>query len=288
VNHLRDLLKESIRKRLRDANKVGIAFSGGLDSSIVARIVQDSGISPQLISVRLEGHLGGLHAEKAAQALHIPITIQKYDVTNVENTLPLVLWLIEEPDAMKASVAIPLFWSAQVASELECDIMLAGQGADELFGGYHRYLTLYKTKGLDEVAEALRRDTLMSYDTNFQRDEPLCAYHRIELRLPFADTDLVRYALSLPVTMKIQSVDDLLRKIILRQLAKSLGVPAFIADRPKKAIQYETGVDKALRNLARAKGLTLHEYIGQVFDSVYPNLEGRRIEYSNLLQSGLS
>jgi len=66
-----------------------------------------------------------------------------------------------------------------------------------------------------------------------------------------------------------------LRKRILRQLAKSLGVPAFIADRPKKAIQYDTGVDKALRDLARTKGLTLQEYIRQVFSAVYPTLEGR-------------
>jgi asparagine synthase (glutamine-hydrolysing) len=75
--------------------------------------------------------------------------------------------------------------------------------------------------------------------------------------------------------MKIQSADDMLRKILLRQLAKSLGIPAFIANRPKKAIQYETGVDKALRNLARAKGLTLPEYIEQVFNTVYSTLEGR-------------
>ena len=275
VSHLANLLEESVQKRLHDANKVGIAFSGGLDSSIIARIVQDSGVSTHLISVCLEGHSGALHAEKAAQALHIPITIQTYDAGDVEDTLPRVLWLIEEPDAMKASVAIPLFWSAQVASKLGRNVMFAGQGADELFGGYHRYLTLYKTKGLNEVAEVLRRDTLTSYDTNFQRDEPLCAYHKVDLCLPFADTSFVRYALSLPVTLKIQSADDLLRKSILRQLAKSLGVPAFIADRPKKAIQYETGVDKALRNLARAKGLTLHEYIQQVFNTVYPTLEGK-------------
>jgi asparagine synthase (glutamine-hydrolysing) len=273
ASRLRNVLEDSIRKRLRGANKVGIAFSGGLDSSIIAHMVRDSGVSAQLISVCLEGQSGMLHAEKAAQALGIPITVQTYDVTNVEDTLPRVLWLIEEPDEMKASVAIPLFWAAQVASKLGCDVMFAGQGADELFGGYRRYLTLYNTKDLDEVAEILLRDTLTSYDTNFQRDEPLCSFHKIELRLPFADTNVVRYALSLPVTMKIQSADDLLRKTVLRKLAKSLGVPAFIADRPKKAIQYETGVNKALRNLARGKGLTLHEYIEQVFNAVYPTLE---------------
>jgi asparagine synthase (glutamine-hydrolysing) len=275
ASHLRSLLEESVRKRLREANKVGIAFSGGLDSSIVARLVQKSGISAQLISVCLEGQSGALHAEEAAEALHTPIIIQEYDAPDVEDILARVLWLIEEPDVMKAGVAIPLFWSAQVASKLGCDVMFVGQGADELFGGYRRYLTLYKTKGPAEVAEMLLHDTLTSYDTNFQRDEPLCAYHKIEMCLPFADTSVVQYALSLPVNMKIQSADDMLRKIILRQLAKSLGIPAFIANRPKKAIQYETGVDKALRNLARAKGLTLPEYIEQVFNTVYSTLEGR-------------
>jgi asparagine synthase (glutamine-hydrolysing) len=216
-----------------------------------------------------------LHAERAARALQLPIVIKKYEVSEVEDTLARVLWLIEEPDVMKAGVAIPLFWSAQVASRLGCDVIFAGQGADELFGGYRRYLTLYRERNPEEVAEMLLHDTLTSYDTNFQRDEPLCAYHKIELRLPFADTSVVRYALNLPINMKIQSTDDMLRKRILRHLAKLLGIPAFIAERPKRAIQYETGVDRALRNLARTKGLTLHEYIKQVFNSVYPTSEGR-------------
>jgi len=213
----------------------------------------------------------------------LPVTIRTYDVADVKDTLAKVLWLIEEPDVMKASVAIPLFWSAQVASKLGCDVLLSGQGADELFGGYRRYLNIYKTKGFEKVAESLFRDTLTSYETNFQRDEPLCTYHKIELRLPFVDTSVVRFALSLPVSLKIQSADDCLRKRILRQLAKALGVPAFVAERPKKAIQYSTGVDKALRDLAKTKGSTLHEYVSKVFNMVYPTLEGRRSEHSDLL-----
>jgi asparagine synthase (glutamine-hydrolysing) len=273
MSHLKGLLEESIRKRLCDAGNIGIAFSGGLDSSIIARVIQKSGTSARLISVCLEGQPGALHADEAAKALQLPITIQTYNAKEVEDTLAKVLWLIEEPDVMKVSVAIPLFWSAQVASKLGCDVMFTGQGADELFGGYRKYLTLCKTKGFEEVAEMLLRDTLTSYDTNFQRDEPLCADNKIELCLPFADASVVRYALNLPIYMKIQSADDLFRKRILRQLAKSLGVPAFIAERLKKAIQYETGVDKALRDLARTKGLTLHEYIKQIFNKIYPALE---------------
>ena len=286
--HLQKLLEESTRERLRDADNAGIAFSGGLDSSIIARIVRESETSAQLISVCLKGQPAELHADIAARALQMPVTIRTYDVADVANALAKVLWLIEEPDAMKASVAIPLFWSAQFASKLGCNVLLAGQGADELFGGYSRYLTTYKTGGPGKVAESLLHDTLKSYQTNFQRDEPLCTYHKIELRLPFVDTSVVRFALDLPIHLKIQSADDLLRKRILRQLAKAMGIPAFIAEKPKKAIQYDTGVDKALRHLARTKDLTLHDYIRQVFNTVYPTSEGGRREHSDLLQPHLS
>ena len=170
---------------------------------------------------------------------------------------------------MKAGIAIPLFWSAQLASRLGCNVLLAGQGADEMFGGYHRYLTVYAKKGIEGVAESLFRDTVKSHETNLQRDEPLCSYHDIELRLPFIDTKLVRFALSLPVDLKIESAGDPLRKRILRQLAKDLGIPTSIAERPKKAIQFETGIDKALRDLAKSKGLTPLEYLEEVYKMVH-------------------
>jgi len=269
VMHLKSLLEESTRERLRGAKKVGIAFSGGLDSSLIAHLAQKAGVTVRLVSVGLEGQPELSHASEAARALGLPIILQEYSIGDVEKTLPKVLWLVEEPDVMKAGVAIPLFWSAQLASKLHCTVLLAGQGADELFGGYHRYLTIYQKKGVEKVAESLFQDTVMSYETNFQRDEPLYAYHKVELRLPFVDTSVVRFALSLPVDLKIESADDCLRKRILRQLAEGLGIPAFIAKRPKKAIQFATGVDKALRDLAKSKGLTLREYVEEVFKRVH-------------------
>jgi len=269
VSRLRVLLEESTRERLRGVKKAGIAFSGGLDSSLVARLAQESGSAVHLISVSIAGGHRSSHAAEGAKVLGLPITVQEYGIRDVENTLPKVLWLIEEPNLMKAGIAIPLFWSAQLASGLGCSVLLAGQGADEMFGGYHRYLTVYAKRGIGGVAESLFCDTMRSHETNLQRDEPLCAYHDIELRLPFIDTKLVRYALSLPVNLKIESATDPLRKRILRQLARNLGIPASIAVRPKKAIQFETGVDKALRDLARSKGLTPREYVVEVYKTVH-------------------
>lgn len=273
VTRLRVLLDESVRERLRDVQDVGIAFSGGLDSSIIARLTQESESTVHLIHVNMVGWHGSSHAVDAAKALSLPITDQEYTIGDVEKTIPKILWLIEELDPMKAGVAVPLFWSAQLASKLGCSVLLAGQGADEMFGGYRRYLRVYEEKGVGGVAKSLFHDMANSHEMNFQRDEPLCAYNGVELRLPFIDAKSVRFALSLPVGLKIESADDPLRKRILRELAKDLGIPAFMAERPKKAIQFETGVDKALRDLAKGKGLTPREYIEEVYMTACPRSE---------------
>jgi len=273
AKHLQKLLEESTRERVSDVDRVAVAFSGGLDSSIVAVLTKLTGVSTQLISVGLEGQSEIETAKDAAETLELPLTLQTYTLADVESILPKVLWLMEEPDPMKVGVAIPIFWSAQVAARLRYRVLLAGQGADELFGGYHRYLTIYAKSGAEKVRQALYNDTAISYKTNFQRDQPVCAYHKIELRLPFVDTKVVRFALSLPINLKIKSAQDNIRKRVLRQVAKNLGIPASIANKPKRAVQFATGVDKALKKLAKREGLTQHSYINKVFREVYPNSE---------------
>jgi len=270
---LQKLLEESTRERISDVKRVAVAFSGGLDSSVVAFLAKLSGVHVYLICVGLEGQREIESAKDAAETLGLPITLQKFTVADVENVLPRVLWLMEEPDAMKAGVAIPFYWTADVASKLGYHVLLAGQGADELFGGYRRYLMEYAKGGVEKVREVLFHDTILSYETNFQRDEPVCAFHKIELRLPFVDEKVVRFALSLPVNLKIESAEDNLRKRVLRQVAKNLGISPFIADKPKKAVQFATGVDKALEKLAKREGLTQRSYVNKVFREVYPSLE---------------
>jgi len=275
ARRLQELLCESTQERVSDVKNVGVAFSGGVDSSVIALLAKLGGVNAHLICVGLEGQREMERAKDSAETLELPLTLQGCTVDDVETVLPKVLWLIEEPDVMKVGVAIPFYWTAEVAAKLGFHVLLAGQGADELFGGYHRYLHEYAMGGAEKVREALFHDTAMSYETNFQRDEPVCTYHKVDLRLPFVDAEVVRFALSLPVNLKIESADDELRKRVLRQAAKNLGIAASIADRPKKAVQFATGVDEALERLARKEGLTRRSYVDKVFRKVYPSSEGR-------------
>lgn len=273
ARRLERLLEQSTGKRVSDVKKIGVAFSGGLDSSVIAFLAKLAGVHVHLICVGLEGQRELESAKDAAETLELPLTQQTYSIGDVENVLPKVLWLIEEPDVMKAGVAIPFYWTAEVAAKLGFHVLLAGQGADELFGGYHRYLRECATGGDEKVREALFHDTAMSYETNFQRDEPVCTFHKVDLRLPFVDAEVMRFALSLPVNLNFESPDDKLRKRVLRQAAKNLGISASIADKPKRAVQFATGVDKALERLASEEDLTRRSYVDKVFRNVYPRLE---------------
>ena len=138
---LETLLLESTRKRTSDLDAVAVAFSGGVDSSVVAVLAKHVGLDVQLISVGLENQPEVMFTKQASEALDLPIHIQTYKKCELEETLAKVLWLTEEPHPVNACIAVPFFWLAETASKLGFPVLLAGQGADELFGGYQRYLT---------------------------------------------------------------------------------------------------------------------------------------------------
>lgn len=271
AKRLQELLLNSTKERVSNLENVVIAFSGGLDSSVIAALAKTCGTEVHLISVGLQDQLEIPHVKAAAKALKLPLHLKTYMLNDVKRVLPKVLWLIEEPNVVKTSIAIPFYWVAEVASKLGCKVLLVGQGSDELFGGYQRYLKIYSQSGIAAVRDTMYRDVALSYEANFQRDNQVCSLHGVELRLPFLDREVVCFSLSLPVSLKIECVENSLRKKVLRRVAQNLGIPHFIANKPKKAIQYTTGVNKALRKLAREEGLSLREYVKKSFRKVYPN-----------------
>jgi len=271
AKRLQELLLESTKARISNLEKVVIAFSGGLDSSVIAVLAKTCGAEVHLVSVGLQHQPEIQHVKVAAKALKLPLHFQTYMLDDVKRVLPKVLWLIEEPNMVKANIALPIYWAAEVTSKLGCKVLLVGQGSDELFGGYQKYLRIYSQSGTVAVRDTMYRDVALSYEANLQRDNQVCSFHGVELRLPFLDWEVVCFSLSLPVSLKIEFAENSLRKKVLRRAAQNLGMPPFIANRPKRAIQYSTGVNKALRRLAREEGLSLQEYVKKVFRKVYPN-----------------
>jgi asparagine synthase (glutamine-hydrolysing) len=264
---LQKLLQQSVSKRVSGLREITVAFSGGLDSSLIAFLAKNSGADVHLIHVSLKNKMETEHAKRVAEELKLPIHVYLYNDEDVEKILSSVLWLVEESDPVKASIGVPLYWVAEKTTRIGFKIMLAGQGADELFGGYKRYIDDYLRYGDEKTRQILLNDILKMYETNFERDFKICNFHNVELRLPFATYKIAKFAIDLPIELKIKLPDDGLRKLVLRRAAEDLGLPKFVVERPKKAIQYATGISNVLKKLARKNKLSTNEYMQRIFST---------------------
>ena len=249
-NTLKNNLIKSVKKRVQGLSEVGILFSGGIDSTILAKIVSDLGINVTLYSVGHENSPDLTFAKKAAEAMNLPLKTKKVDINDVKNYLMPVLNAIEEFNIMKIGVGMPAYIAAEMAHHDGLKVILSGQGADELFAGYHRYLKFYEEKG-ELASEDLKEDILNLYHVNLQRDDAVTMANSVELRVPYLDLDIINTAMNIPMKYKINGKDDNLRKCILREIGAELGVPEEIVKRPKKAAQYGSGIHKMLKKVLK-------------------------------------
>jgi asparagine synthase (glutamine-hydrolysing) len=261
---LQAFLEESIRRRTNDVKEVAVAFSGGLDSSLVAYLAKKLGLKVKLFHVSMENLSGTEEAIEASDELNLPLQVDLFKDSDVEETLPKAVALIEEADPIKASIGLPFYWVAEKAAEARFKVMLAGQGADELFGGYQRYVKEYCKNGSESVRKTMFGDVAKIFESNLERDLKITNHLDVELRLPFATFELSEFALGLPIECKIEQKEDTLRKLVLRKVASNVGMAASLVDRPKKAVQYSTGINDAIKRLAKKQNKTVNDYISQL------------------------
>ena len=264
---LQTLVEESIKRRTWDVKEVAVAFSGGLDSGLVAYLTSKQGLKVNLLHVSMENQEETEEAIEASNALNLPLQVYLFKDSDVEKTLPSVVALIEEADPIKASVGLPFFWAAQKASENGWRVVLAGQGADEMFGGYQRYVNEYCKDGSEAIRKTMFHDVVNIHESNLERDLKITGYQDVELRLPFASFDIADFAMSLPLECKIEPKADTLRKLVLRKVALNVGMPSSMVDKPKKAVQYSTGINDAIKRVAKKQGKTVNGYISGLFQA---------------------
>lgn len=245
-NILRDSLIKSVEKRIRGLKRVGIPFSGGVDSTLLAVLCNNLGIETELYAVGSKGSPDLNFAEKVADHMHLPLHIKIVDEEVVREYTPIVLNAIEEWNVMKLGVGMTTYLAAEMGHENGLRVMLSGQGADELFAGYYRYLKFYQNKG-ENAQNDLKGDVDNLYHVNLERDDKVTMANSVELRVPYLDLQIINIAMNIPMKYKINGENDQLRKCILREVALDIGVPQEIVERPKKAAQYGSGIHKILK-----------------------------------------
>lgn len=262
VEELDRLLTDASSRMCTGLQSPTLAFSGGIDSVLVAHYMRLAGSHPRLTCVGAPDSADIPAAEKAADALELPLNIKTFTENDLEEHLAAILASVEEADPMKVGVATPLYFVAQEAATRPCRAIFTGNGSDELFGGYAKYVDEYQRRG-EGVKATMFNDVARSHEVNLERDWKVCSDLGLELRLPYADPLLTRFALSLPLKHKLPASGREPRKIILRELAKRLGLPDEIAAKPKKAAQYSSGSGKAIERLARKRGKSTSGYLAE-------------------------
>jgi len=270
AHRLAYLLRRAVEKRVNDSDKLALAFSGGLDSGVLAKILLEMGKEVRLICVGIEGSVEVGQAEDAASELCLPITVRVFPKDSVEDVIAKVIWHVEDFEPLKVDLGIPFYWVSKEARDLGMDVLMTGQGSDELFGGYFRHLKVFQDQGGKALDEMLLEDVKRSYETDHELISNICSDFQLGHLAPYADMDLIAYALGIPHELKMNYEGQVLRKAILRVVAKDLGLTESVYMRPKKAMQYGTGVDKVLHGLAKREGLNVRNYLEKRFTEVFP------------------
>lgn len=221
-------------------NKVAVAFSGGLDSSVLAACAKRHA---QVVACTCysDGSGDGEKAERAASELGIGLVATRLTGGLIARELSAID-LPFQPTVMDRSLWCLFSIAARSAAGAGARTMLLGQLADELFGGYAKYARTLETGGAGE-AEAMMESDRREYGGRGRvRDVGACS-RWVGPRFPYEDGDVVRFAASIPLSFKITPTS---RKAILRRAAVILGVPEGVAGSAKKAAQYSSGVQRLI------------------------------------------
>src|SRR5712692_2378806 len=253
---LDELFKEAVGRAVPRGS--GIAFSGGLDSTLVAYKAKSVGLEPELISVGLKGREELDHAERTAKSFGLHIGIWELSSSEILDSLSDVVEIIETTDPVIVGISVPIYFACQRAREMGLSYLAAGQLSDELFGGYGKFEDIALRDGTDSLGREMFDSVVAASVKDFDPGDKLAVAAGLELCCPFAYLPLVKYALKLPSSLRVSlSNGKVTRKYVLRRLAAHIGLPESVVDRPKKAVQYSSGVQKVLLKEAKRRGVSL-------------------------------
>ena len=241
---IRELLFNAVKMRIPE-KKFGLLFSGGIDSALIARALVDGKQKFRAYFAYLSGASEPKdlkYAQSAAKELGIGLELVKVEMDEFENELPKIVNLIESANPTRVGVASVNYFACRKAHADGCKVIFSGLGADELFGGYARFM---ESKNINaDCLSAL----MQMHENDLYRDDVASMENSVELRLPFLDSELVEFALNVPEKFKINNNEN---KIVLREIGKNIGLPEEIYTRKKLAAQYGSNFDKAIEKLAR-------------------------------------
>jgi len=250
---LRRRLSAAIERRFEELGggaeeRTGIWLSGGVDSSVIGALA--AGMAGTLHSFVAgapgapDVEYGGIMAKRLGTRHHV-ITVTPEEMAAA---LPEVIAALESFDALLVRSSVMNYLASKAASGY-ADAVLSGECGDELFAGYEYIKELPEGAVASELIDIIGR----LHNTALQRVDRCARSNGIAPLVPFADRDVMEYALRIPVRHKIlRKGSDAIEKWILRKAVEGL-VPDEVLWRPKSKFWQGSGSGDVLAAMAEEK-----------------------------------
>ncbi len=247
IEKLAEMLIEALCNYLSTIGdrEVYLSYSGGIDSTLLLLVAEKMGIETRIVTASTPGSGEEERVVEALEMLGIGanIHIALIDEENIDRYLDIASRYIDTSNPILLPIAIAEYAAmSQVPSNRR---LIMGQGADELFGGYDKYRREYehfRTANLIDIST-------LQYTTT-QLEWRIASDLGIYVDYPYTHVEAIETSLQTPSRYKVMDRNDRHRKWVIRKALEILGAPKELYMRPKKAMQYSTGLKKLIKRTA--------------------------------------
>jgi len=240
---LLDEMENAVKETVTD-KKIGIAFSGGVDSTLLAKLVKDMGHDIHLLTIGFQDSHDINFAKEVNQILNFPHSISEIDPEKFKEVSQKINQIIKSDNLSWNENSIAFYYVAELAQKNGLRTVVTANGIDELFCGYNSYREAIE-KGEDEDVKMMN-DKLKNEKEMMVAINAVTAEFGVTMIQPFLLPNFIEYAKKIPVSEKIHGQDDMQRKHPIRELAMDYGIPEVAAQKQKKALQYGSQIHKSL------------------------------------------
>ncbi|MDF2421528.1 MAG: asparagine synthase C-terminal domain-containing protein [Nitrosopumilus sp.] len=236
-------IKNSIFETVKE-KKIGVAFSGGVDSTLISKICSDMNYDITLLTIGFPESHDILFAKEVNEHLKYPHYVLEIDSDTFSDISSKINQTIKTDNLSWNENCIAFYYVSKLANSLGLDTVVTANGVDELFCGYNAYREAF-SGGESQINKVM----LAKLDNELKMMKAvnsISSEFGVRILQPLLSQKFIEYAKTVPISEKIHDSEDLYRKHIIRKLASEINVPEISCTKRKKALQYGSKIHKAL------------------------------------------
>ena len=224
-------MESAVKETISD-KKIGVAFSGGVDSTLLAKLVKDMGYDVHLLTIGFQDSHDINFAKEVNQLLNLPHSISEINPEKFKEVSQKINQIIKSENLSWNENSIAFHYVAELAQKNDLKTVVTANGIDELFCGYNSYREAIE-KGEGEVTRMMDEKLKNEGDMMIAINKVTVEFG-VKMVQPFLSPSFVDYSKKILVSEKIHGPDDMQRKHPIRELAMDYGVPEIAARKQKR------------------------------------------------------